>query len=206
MNGSPVRPARSRRNASNICFQAAACTRAVCVRTPSRSNRQARIPLGKPSRWALSSTDETVVDSGSCVVDSGSCVGTKGDPSEASAGWRSWRLCRRDSLDPVCVAEGGPIRNGDPRVAVSFAEPISLSSTVLVDLRLPPTALGLGFVLLALRARRARESRCERVPAQEVPKQKCRNLEARLFVGLCTPRRPTGAPGLLARLATQPRL
>src|SRR5204862_2470570 len=104
--------------------------------------------------------------------DSGSCVGTKGDPSEASAGWRSWRLCRRDSPDPVCVAEGGPIRNGDPWVAVSFAESISLSSTVLVDLRLPPTALGLGFVLLALRARRARESRCLPVPAQEVHERK----------------------------------
>src|SRR6266513_5033980 len=176
MNGSPLRSARSRRNASNICFQAAACTRAVCVRTPSRSNRQARIPLGKPSRWALSSTDET-------VVDSGSCVGTKGDPSEASAGWRSWRLCRRDSLDPVCVAEGGPIRNGDPRVAVSFAEPISLSSTVLVDLRLPPTALGLGFVLLALRARRARESRWPRVPAQEVPKTKMSQFGGAAFGG-----------------------
>jgi hypothetical protein len=65
-------------------------------------------------------------------------------------------------------AAAGPIRNGDPRVAVSFAESISLSSTVLVDLRLPPTALGLGFVLLALRARRARESRWPWVQAQEV--------------------------------------
>ena len=34
----------SRRNSSNICFQAAACTVAVWVRTPSRSNRQARMP------------------------------------------------------------------------------------------------------------------------------------------------------------------
>src|SRR5204863_9048730 len=64
--------------------------------------------------------------------------------------------------------KAGPIRSGDPRVAVSFAESISLSSTVLVDLRLPPTALGLGFVLLALRARRARESRWPWVQAQEV--------------------------------------
>jgi hypothetical protein len=77
-------------------------------------------------------------------------------------------FCRRDRLDPAGVAKGGPIRNGDPRVAVSFAESISLSSTVLVDLRLPPTALGLGFVLLALRARRARESRWPWVQAQEV--------------------------------------
>src|SRR6266487_4146897 len=105
-----------------------------------------------------------------------------GDPTEASLAmptWRSWRLCRRDRLDPAGVAKGGPIRNGDPRVAVSFAESISLSSTVLVDLRLPPTALGLGFVLLALRARRARESRWPWVQAQEVCETKCRNLETR---------------------------
>src|SRR5207248_8153722 len=63
-------------------------------------------------------------------------------------------------------------RNGGPKAAVSFAESISLSSTVLVDLRLPPTALGLGFVLLALRARRARVSRGPRVPAQGVPETK----------------------------------
>jgi hypothetical protein len=49
---------------------------------------------------------------------------------------------------------------------------MSLSSTVLVDLRLPPTALGLGFVLLALRARRARKFREPRVAAQEDPKKK----------------------------------
>src|SRR5262249_17898072 len=54
----------------------------------------------------------------------------------------------------------------------SFAESVSLSSTVLVDLRLPPTALELGFVLLPFRARRARESRGWLVSAQEVPKRK----------------------------------
>src|SRR6266566_3484760 len=97
------------------------------------------------------------------------------DPTEASLAMptrRSWRLCRCDRFDPAGVAEGGPIRNGDPRGAVSFAESVSLSSTVLVDLRLPPPALGLGFVLLALRARRARESRWPRVPAQEVRETK----------------------------------
>jgi hypothetical protein len=35
-----------------------------------------------------------------------------------------------------------------------FAEPVSLSSTVSADLPLPGTAFGLGFDLLALRARR----------------------------------------------------
>ena len=42
----PVCRDRSRRKASNISFQAAACTLAVCVRTPSRSNRQAAMPSG----------------------------------------------------------------------------------------------------------------------------------------------------------------
>ena len=39
-----------------------------------------------------------------------------------------------------------------------FAEPVSLSSTASVDFPLPGTALGLGFDLLALRARRKRQS------------------------------------------------
>ena len=67
---------------------------------------------------------------------------------------------------------GGPIRNGDPRVAVSFAESISLSSTGSADLRLPPTAFGSGFDLLALRARRKKESRRGQVLPQEVPTMK----------------------------------
>src|SRR2546421_4335112 len=47
--GSPVSAARRRRKSSNISFQAAAWTVAVRVRTPSRSNRPARIPSGRPS-------------------------------------------------------------------------------------------------------------------------------------------------------------
>src|SRR5207244_194659 len=39
-----------------------------------------------------------------------------------------------------------------------FAEPVSLSSTASADFRLPATAFGLGFDLLALRARRKEES------------------------------------------------
>src|SRR5437764_14007204 len=49
MNCSPRCSARRRRYSSNICFQAAACTFAVCVSTPSRSNRHARIAPGSPS-------------------------------------------------------------------------------------------------------------------------------------------------------------
>ena len=40
-----------------------------------------------------------------------------------------------------------------------FSEPVALSSTFPVNLRLPPTALGSGFDLLALRARCKREGR-----------------------------------------------
>src|SRR5438034_11084289 len=69
---------------------------------------------------------------------------------------------------PHRSAPAGPIRNGDPRVAVSFAESISLSSTGSADLRLPPTAFASGFDLLALRARRKRESRRGEVLPQAV--------------------------------------
>ena len=61
-----------------------------------------------------------------------------------------------------------PKRNGGPGAAVSFAESISLSSTGSADLRLPPTAFASGFDLLALRARRKRESRRGQVLPQEV--------------------------------------
>src|ERR1041384_170883 len=48
-NGWPVPAARGRRESSNISFPAAAWTVAVLVRTPSRSNRPARMPSGRPS-------------------------------------------------------------------------------------------------------------------------------------------------------------
>ena len=63
-------------------------------------------------------------------------------------------------------------RNGAPSGAASFAESVSLSSTGSADLRLPPTAFGPGFDLLALRARRREESRRGHVPPQEVPRTK----------------------------------
>src|SRR5579875_1617208 len=52
-HGWPVAAARRRRYSSNICFQALAWTTAVLVRTPSRSNRQAVTPSGKPSTPVL---------------------------------------------------------------------------------------------------------------------------------------------------------
>src|SRR6266542_3714291 len=49
----------------------------------------------------------------------------------------------------------GPLRGHALRAGPKkFAEPVSLSSTASADLPLPGTALGLGFDLLALRARR----------------------------------------------------
>src|SRR5437763_15599665 len=102
--------------------------------------------------------------------------------------WRSWLLCRRDRFNPPPDEDPAwTKRNGGPKAAVSFAESISLSSTVLVDLRLPPTALGLGFVLLALRARRARESRCLPVPAQEVRERKMPQFARSALVGPLRP-------------------
>src|SRR5580658_3139324 len=49
MNGVPPACARALRNSSNIAFQAAACTTAVLVTTPSMSNRQACTPSGSPN-------------------------------------------------------------------------------------------------------------------------------------------------------------
>ena len=49
----PVSSARRRRNSSNISFQAAAWTVAVRVSTPSRSNRQARMPVRKTEHSCL---------------------------------------------------------------------------------------------------------------------------------------------------------
>src|SRR5262249_24948427 len=47
--GSPVCRDQSRRKLSNISCHAASCTAAVLVMTPSRSNRQPRMPSGSPS-------------------------------------------------------------------------------------------------------------------------------------------------------------
>src|SRR5205807_723033 len=47
-----------------------------------------------------------------------------------------------------------------------FAEPVSLSSTASADLPLPGTALGLGFDLLALRARRKQHTNVSRKPVK----------------------------------------
>src|SRR5256886_15406875 len=64
------------------------------------------------------------------------------------------------------------IRKAAPEGGLSFAESISLSSTGSADLRLPPPAFASGFDLLALRARRKRESRRGQVLPQEVRKTK----------------------------------
>ena len=49
-SGSCVRRLRSRRKPSKVSFQAAVCRSSVWVSTPSRSNRQARMPGGRPRR------------------------------------------------------------------------------------------------------------------------------------------------------------
>ena len=48
-----------------------------------------------------------------------------------------------------------------------FAEPVAVSSTVSADIRLPPSALEVGFDLLPLRARRSSESTQRRRTRQE---------------------------------------
>ena len=59
---------------------------------------------------------------------------------------------------------------------IKFTEPVALLSTFPVNLRLPPTALGSGFDLLALRARCKREARGRAPVVQGVEKRLVRNL------------------------------
>ena len=69
-----------------------------------------------------------------------------------------------------------------PRVGPKkFAEPVALSSTASADLRLPATAFGSSFDLLALRARRKSESRGPQGANQGVEKRHGRNLRIFLF-------------------------
>src|SRR5438270_332433 len=57
-----------------------------------------------------------------------------------------------------------------------FAEPVSLSSTASADLPLAGTAFGLGFDLLALRARRKHQTTERKPCVQDVEKSRGRNL------------------------------
>src|SRR3954447_25508097 len=63
---------------------------------------------------------------------------------------------------------------GFRRRSKEFAEPVSLSSTALVDLPLARTALEFGFDLHALRARRKRQSRARPRAIQEPVRRKDR--------------------------------
>src|SRR5438874_1762996 len=60
-----------------------------------------------------------------------------------------------------------------------FTEPVALLSTSPVNLRLPPTALGSGFDLLALRARCKSQSRAPGPSWQGLEERNCRILRAR---------------------------
>src|SRR3954469_17519750 len=52
-NSEPERSDHDRRKSSNIAFHALRWTLAVSVNTPSRSNRQAWTPSGRPNTWHL---------------------------------------------------------------------------------------------------------------------------------------------------------
>src|SRR5262249_45342460 len=75
---------------------------------------------------------------------------------------------------PALGRLGGLRRENEraPGGAPSFAESVSLSSTVLADSRLPPNAFEIGFDLLALRARREREPMASGGSAQEARDRK----------------------------------
>ena len=64
-----------------------------------------------------------------------------------------------------------------------FAESVSLSSTTLADHRLPPAAFEIGFDLLALRARRVRESTRARPRVQGPAERKSPQIRHVVFSG-----------------------
>jgi hypothetical protein len=82
-----------------------------------------------------------------------------------------WREARAKSRSMLASSQAKK-RKSSPEAAPSFAEPISLSSTTLADHRLPPAAFETGLDLLALRARRVRESTRVRPPAQGAGERK----------------------------------
>src|SRR5262249_62291041 len=87
-----------------------------------------------------------------------------------------------------------PGKRRAPRGApIKLAEPVSLSSTPPTNFRLPPTAARLGFDLLALRARRKRQSRGVNTSVQDLSEHVVRNLQKVQFSTFSTPKlRPCG--------------
>src|SRR4051794_9421516 len=73
--------------------------------------------------------------------------------------------------------DSGPGKHrGFGRTTKKFTEPVALSSTSPMNLRLPPTAPGSGFDLLALRARCKRELTAPAAAPQEHGEGRARNL------------------------------
>src|SRR4051794_4726292 len=80
--------------------------------------------------------------------------------------------------EPDSVRPNQVRASGDRAGPKKFTEPVALSSTSPVNLRLPPTALGSGFDLLALRARCKREDRPSDTSRQGPAKRNWRILRA----------------------------
>jgi len=76
------------------------------------------------------------------------------------------------------------------RAPIKVAEPVALSSTLPTNFRLPPTAARLGFDLLALRARRKRDSRGVKTSIQGPSERRGRNLQKIQFSTFSTGRKP----------------
>src|SRR4051794_14730811 len=96
---------------------------------------------------------------------------------------RAKKIAHRNETTPWSKAGGRRCIGRDPTVPPGrrfgpkkFTEPVALSSTFPVNLRLPPTALGSGFDLLALRARCKREATAPGRQVQEASERVSRNL------------------------------
>src|SRR5262245_59805485 len=84
----------------------------------------------------------------------------------------------QESVSPVPTPKpSGHLHCVHSRDHKKFAEPVSLSSALPTNFRLPPTAARLGFDLLALRARRKRDSRDVKRSDQGLSERRVRNLQ-----------------------------
>ena len=98
-------------------------------------------------------------------------------------GGRAGGASRADFTSEAAILVRQPVPAGPKK----FTEPVALSSTFPVNLRLPPTALGSGFDLLALRARCKRELRGPAGAAQGRQDRVSRNLRKEQYARADSP-------------------
>jgi hypothetical protein len=109
-------------------------------------------------------------------------------PASSSREGEHFCLRARDTLASLRNFRRRALCSGSEIGPKKFAEPVSLSSALPTNFRLPPTAARLGFDLLALRARRKRDSRGVKGSLQGLSQRRVRNLQKIQFSTFSTGR------------------